>query len=144
MKIQFGIRYKIETISKFMSKPVISLITSPDKLFNDNPSVLLVNPSDSLKESFNNCAAELKDSINLYLFEGEDVGWLIDIAQSCDYIILDVDNTRQSQWIVGYLLQMSKTFYLTNDTNIVYNKINVNKIFEFEQFMEGVNYFEIQ
>ena len=72
------------------------------------------------------------------------MGWLLDIAQSCDYIILDIDNTKQNQWLIGYLLNQSKTFYLTNEPNIVYNKINVNRIFEFEQFMEGVKYFEIQ
>ena len=36
-----------------MSEPILNLITSPDKLFNDNPSLLLVNPSDSIKENFN-------------------------------------------------------------------------------------------
>ena len=36
-----------------MSDPLINLITAPDKLLNNNPSVLLVNPSDQLKENFN-------------------------------------------------------------------------------------------
>ena len=127
-----------------MSKPIISLITSPDKLFNDNPSILLVNPSNDLKESFNECATKLNTSINLYLYDNDELGWLLDIAQSCDYIILDIDNTKENHWIIGYLLHFNKTFYLTNGANLVYNKINVNRIFEFQQFMEGVKYFEIQ
>ena len=36
-----------------MSKPILNLITYPDKLFNDNASLLLVNPSDTIKENFN-------------------------------------------------------------------------------------------
>ena len=43
-----------------MSEPILNLITSPDKLFNDNPSLLLVNPSDSIKENFNHFAQKLK------------------------------------------------------------------------------------
>lgn len=128
-----------------MTKPVISLITAPDKLFNADTSILLVNPSDALKESFNDQATKIKKSINLYLYEfEEDILWLLDVAQSCDYIILDIDNTKDNHWLIGYFLTFGKTYYLTNGSDIVYNKVNVNRIFEFQQFMEGVNYFEIQ
>ena len=35
-----------------MEDPVINLITPPDKLYNDNRSFLLMNPSDIVKEQF--------------------------------------------------------------------------------------------
>lgn len=128
-----------------MPDPVISLITFPDKLFNANPSVLLVHPSDDLKNSFNDAALDLKSSINLYLFENDDnLLWLLDVVSAVDYIILDIDNTHNNQWIIGHLLHFDKTYYLTSTANSVYNKLNVNRIFEFKQFMEGVNYLEIQ
>ena len=124
-----------------MSEPILNLITSPDKLFNDSASLLLVHPSDALKESFNESALQLDCPINLYLHETQDLEWLLDVAESVDYIILDIDNIKVNHWIIGFLLAKRKTFYLTNATNIVYNVVNVNKIYEINQFLEGVNYF---
>ena len=128
-----------------MSDPLINLITAPDKLLNSNPSVLLVNPSDQLKENFNSHAGNINRAINLYLFENNEseIGWLLDIVSSVDYIILDIDNTKIQQWIIGYILNFGKTFYLTNTKDIMYNIVNVNRIYELKQFMEGVKYFEV-
>tara|TARA_B100000085_G_scaffold285102_1_gene319995 strand:- start:1457 stop:1852 length:396 start_codon:yes stop_codon:yes gene_type:complete len=129
-----------------MNDPVLNLITSPDKLFNNNPSLLLVNPSDTIKENFNFHAKEFKSGVNLYLYENieEELGWLLDIVQSVDHIVLDIDNTKNNHWIIGHLLGFGKTFYLTNTPNPVYNVINNNRIYELKQFMEGVKYFGIQ
>ena len=128
-----------------MSDPLINLITAPDKLLNSNPSVLLVNPSDQLKENFNSHAGNINRAINLYLFENNEseIGWLLDIVSSVDYVILDIDNTKIQQWISGYILNFGKTFYLTNTKDIMYNIVNVNRIYELKQFMEGVKYFEV-
>lgn len=124
-----------------MSEATINLITSPDKLFNETASLLLVNPSDALKEDFNLNALKLEVPLNLYLYEEAELGWLLDVVQSVDYIILDLDNVKENHWIIGYLLSKDKTFYLTNTTNSVYNTVNFNKIYEISQFLEGVNYF---
>ena len=128
-----------------MSEPVLNLITYPDKLFNDNTSLLLVNPSDTIKENFNHYAQKFQSNINLYLFENkvEELGWLIEVAQTVDHIVLDIDNTKIDPWIIGYLLSFGKTFYLTNTPESVYNVINNNRIYELNQFMEGVKYFGI-
>lgn len=129
-----------------MSEPVLNLITSPDKLFNDNPSLLLVNPSDSIKENFNHFAQQFESNVNLYLHENteDNISWLIEVAQVVDHIVLDIDNTKVAPWIIGYLLGFGKTFYLTNTPESVYNVINNNRIYELKQFMEGVKYFGIQ
>lgn len=129
-----------------MSEPILNLITSPDKLFNDNPSLLLVNPSDSIKENFNHFAQQFERDVNLYLHENteDNLNWLIEVAQVVDHIILDIDNTKVAPWIIGYLLGFGKTFYLTNTPESVYNVINNNRIYELKQFMEGVKYFGIQ
>ena len=128
-----------------MSEPVLNLITYPDKLFNDNTSLLLINPNDTIKENFNHYAQKFESNINLYLFENkvEELGWLIEVAQTVDHIVLDIDNTKIDLWIIGYLLSFGKTFYLTNTPESVYNVINNNRIYELNQFMEGVKYFGI-
>jgi len=129
-----------------MSEPVLNLITSPDKLFNDDPSLLLVNPSDTVKENFNHYAQKFESNVNLYLYENSetDLRWLLEVAEIVDYIILDVDNTKVSPWIIGHLLGFGKTFYLTNTPESVYNVINNNRIYELKQFIEGVKYFGVQ
>jgi hypothetical protein len=129
-----------------MLDPVLNLITSPDKLFNKTPSLLLVNPSDIIKENFNSLAIKFESDVNLYLYENieEELSWLLEVAQSVDYIVLDIDNTKDHHWIIGYLLGFNNTFWLTNGSESVYNIINNNRIYELNQFMEGVKYFGIQ
>jgi|TARA_R110000803_G_scaffold100142_1_gene168288 hypothetical protein len=129
-----------------MLDPVLNLITSPDKLFNKTPSLLLVNPSDIIKENFNSLATKFESDVNLYLYENieEELSWLLEVAQSVDYIVLDIDNTKDHHWIIGYLLGFNNTFWLTNGSESVYNIINNNRIYELNQFMEGVKYFGIQ
>ena len=129
-----------------MLDPVLNLITSPDKLFNKTPSLLLVNPSDIIKENFNSLATKFESDVNLYLYENieEELSWLLEVAQSVDYIVLDIDNTKDHHWIIGYLLGFNNTFWLTNGRESVYNIINNNRIYELNQFMEGVKYFGIQ
>tara|TARA_A200000159_G_scaffold105524_1_gene98182 strand:- start:1189 stop:1584 length:396 start_codon:yes stop_codon:yes gene_type:complete len=128
-----------------MSKPILNLITYPDKLFNDNASLLLVNPSDTIKENFNHYASQFKADVNLYLYENkeDELSWLLEVAQSVDHIVLDIDNTKIGHWFIGYLLGFGKTFYLTSAPESVYNVINNNRIYELKQFMEGVKYFGI-
>ena len=129
-----------------MLDPVLNLITSPDKLFNKTPSLLLVNPSDIIKENFNSLATKFESDVNLYLYENieEELSWLLEVAQSVDYIVLDIDNTKDHHWIIGYLLGFNNPFWLTNGSESVYNIINNNRIYELNQFMEGVKYFGIQ
>ena len=123
-----------------MTAPVINLITPPDKLFNDDPSILLVNPNDNIKNQMNEVLKDLDTRINLYLYdksETADQTWLIDIANSVNSIIVDIDNTHDEQWLIGYLLSFSKTFYLTNRDFIPYNVINTNRIYDVKQVVEG-------
>lgn len=126
-----------------MSKPTVNLITSPDKLLNDNLSFLLLNPSVTVKEQFNDMLKELSDApINLYLSEDEnDIAWVLDVAQSVNYIIIDIDNTKESQWVIGHLLSFDKTYYLTNQAEMQYNILNINRVYDIRQIAEGENYF---
>ena len=139
----FGTQYtRISNIT--MSEPTVNLITSPDKLLNSNLSFLLLNPSVTVKEQFNDMLKELSDApINLYLWDNQspNISWLLDIAQSVDYIIVDIDNTKELQWVIGYLLSFDKTFYLTNQVEMQYNILNINRVYDIRQIAEGENYF---
>ena len=73
------------------------------------------------------------------MFDAEtpDVGWLLDVVNQVDTIILDVDNTRNEyQWLIGYLLSFDKTFYLTKAEEMSYNVINTRRIYDVRQIAE--------
>mgnify|MGYP001027582261 CR=1 FL=1 len=128
-----------------MRDPKLNLITTPDTLFNNNPSVLLVNPDNIIKESLNDILKNIKNDLNLYLYEEithNDIDWLINVSKTVDYIILNIDECNLTQWLVGFLLSMNKTFYLTTGAGLQYNIINVNRVYDLNQFAEGVKYFE--
>ena len=81
-----------------MSK--INLITPPDKLKNDLPSVLIVNPDQGIKQQFNDVAKQIKTDFNLYMFEeevGADIDWLLDVANYVDHILINIDMCITSQ-----------------------------------------------
>ena len=111
----------------------INLITAPDKIYNEDLSILLVNPSDELKEEFNKLLESANiDTLNLYYFaESEDNNqeWLLDVINFVNYIILDVDQCYDTKWLVGYILNNSKTYWLTNQSNMLYNTINNNRVY---------------
>lgn len=127
-----------------MAKAVINLITPPDKLYTNALSFFLINPNNVVKEQFNDVFKKLKRTVNLYLFEERhtpDITWLIDVIHHVDYVILDIDNSEEIRWMIGYILSFDKTYYLTKDMVWPYNIINSNRIFEVQQFAEVEKYF---
>lgn len=127
-----------------MAKAVINLITPPDKLYTKALSFFLINPNNVVKEQFNDVFKKLKRTVNLYLFEERhtpDITWLIDVVHHVDYVILDIDNSEEIRWMIGYILSFDKTYYLTKDMVWPYNIINSNRIFEVQQFAEVEKYF---
>ena len=98
--------------------PKLNLITQPDKLFNGNISVLLINPKTSVKQEFNKKALMFKKDINLYMFEvvdpdeQQDMKWLIEIVNSVDVIILDINGTFKDRWLLGYILNKPNCYLL--------------------------------
>ena len=136
--VHYGRTYLRNNITNYMSSYVINLITPPDKLFNNNTSILLVNPSDYLKEDINTCLKNIKQDLNLYLYEESDIAWLLDVINSVDYILLDINNVQDNHWVIGYILSKQNCFYLTNDQELSYNNINRNRVYDAKQFLEGV------
>jgi|TARA_B110000438_G_scaffold26985_1_gene25781 hypothetical protein len=132
-----------------MAKPTINLITSPDKVHSSELSFLLINPSSIVKEQFNDVIKEVKRTVNLYLYEefseagygDTDVEWLLEVLHMVDYVILDIDNTKNIEWLVGHILSFDKTYYLTTHPLRSYNILNTNRVFDIKQIAEGVNYF---
>lgn len=115
----------------------IKLITAPDKLYNNTYSILTIFPSTDIKEQLQTVLLKSYDNINLYLYENTkdsaDPEWLMDVFSMCDICIMDIDNiVSDLKPIQGYFLAFDKTYWLTNGENPYYNKLNSNRIYNFE------------
>jgi hypothetical protein len=122
-----------------MSK--INLITAPDRLHNSNVSVLLINPSDAVKLDFNRAVLNLNKDINLYLYETSvnNDEWLITVSNTVDHIVLDISHTGKDFWLLGYLLNLPHTHYLSVQDPTPYHLLNVNRIYDFTALVEKIN-----
>lgn len=113
----------------------INLITYPDKLHNNADSVLLVSPSQPVMADFQSTIlANAQDDLNVYAYEsGEPVDWLLDVAAIVDMIIIDIDNVDLPERnLLSFLIAKSKTYWLTNVQDIVYNYISKQRIYNFK------------
>ena len=117
-----------------MAKPTINLITAPDKLHTTELSFLLLNPSNSIKEQFNDVIKSVDRTVNLYLYEeypetgyaDRDVEWLLDVIQLVDYIILDIDMIKDLEWLVGHILSFDKTIFCSS-SNFIFSLFLANR-----------------
>jgi len=120
----------------------INLITAPDRLYNSNISILLINPSETVKTDFNQAILNLKQDINLYLYEDtpvKDLDWLITVSNTVDYIVLDISNSNKEFWLLGYILSLSHTHYLSASNETPYHLLNNNRIYDFSALVEKLN-----
>ena len=117
----------------------INLITYPDKLFSDSLHLLLINPSNDLKNSLQKDF--LKDAncnINCYLFENikptaAEIDWLLSVFHKSNITIIDVDNTAPwARELLSYMIAKPKTYWLTNNHNSVYNILSNNRVYNLD------------
>lgn len=110
------------------------LITPPDKLFNQNYSVVLIYPSDAVREQAQEILANTQGQINIYLYnlpeEEADVDWLLTTSKMSNIVILDYDNSpAHVKTLSSYLVSLPHTYWLTNDDWMLYNKLSPNRIY---------------
>ena len=128
----------------------ITVITPPDKIFNQDYSFLLIYPSSNVKEQFQRAIAYLDIPITVYYYEPEEldanVDWLLSVAKITRTVILDLDNCPPKiRQIAAYILSNSNTYWLTNSNDNYYNKLSVNQVYnlDFIQQLLG-DYIEAQ
>ena len=128
----------------------INIITPPDILFNDAYSMLLVYPSKPLQEELQDTfLSSTKMDVNVYYFDQpnytkQDVDWLLNIFKISETVIVDVDNT--SPWardLLGYMIAKTKTYWLTNGQDSVYNSLSNNKVYNLD-FMSNIGDDEVE
>lgn len=123
--------------------PDINLITAPDRLFNTAISFLLIYPSKSTKEQFNNLIGNSEGSYNVYLYENEsdshESDWLFSTAKIVDYTIIDLDYCPVEIRDLGsYFISQSNTYWLTNGEQMFYNKLSNKRIYSLDYFNDKI------
>lgn len=122
--------------------PNITVITPPDKLFNNNKTILLIYPSDTLKTEFQTVVQDWEIDFNLYIYALEptehDFDWLLTVSKLSDIVIFDIDNSASEvRDLTSYLVANTNTFWLTNSIDPVYNKLSMNRIFDLSFLKQG-------
>lgn len=123
----------------------INVITPPDVLHNHATSVLVVQPSETLRIQLQNVLEGYTKPINIYLYdpqvaEESSISWLLNIAKICNFTILDLDNiTSLEKNFASYLISLPKTFYLTNDITTPYNLLSANRIYDLDWLLPKLN-----
>lgn len=112
----------------------ITLITPPDKVFNQSTSCLLIYPSNSVKEQAQTILNNAVGHRNVYMYsvsdDESDIDWLLSIAKMSDVVILDLDNcSRHVKMLAAYIISLPQTYWLTNEDKWLYNKLSPNRIY---------------
>jgi phosphoribulokinase len=114
----------------------INLITPPDKLYNDNLNILLIHPSLEIQNDLQNqILPSLDTSINIYFYDKkiyikEDVDWLLSVFHLSNIALIDLDNLPSHvKDLASYFIAKSKTYWLTNSVDNVYNHLSPNRIY---------------
>jgi len=117
----------------------INLITPPDKLFNLNPSYLLVKPSTKVKLQFQQLLSQSDADLNVYVYDQDeaDIEWMLSVSQQVDFIIIDIDNCDSiTKNFISFLLAQPNTHYLTNDEITPWGLISRNRIYNLDWILD--------
>lgn len=114
----------------------ITLITPPDKIYNDAIGLLLLFPNKDLQaEIQQEIFPVVSDPLNVYLYDKEqysvsDMDWLMSVFTLADMVLIDIDNCPPYvRDLASYMIAKPKTYWLTNSLDPVYNYISKNRIF---------------
>jgi flagellar biosynthesis protein FliP len=112
----------------------ITLITPPDKVFNQNTNIFLLYPSEKIKSDLQDVLADTVSPVNIYLYENtdeHDIDWLLSIHKLSDIVLVELEQLpSEIKQIEAYLISQSNTYWLTKGENVWYNKLSVNKIYD--------------
>lgn len=117
----------------------INLITPLDKFFGDNNRLLILFPSQSLQNDLqNDILNKIDDDLDIYVFqepiyEPAKLDWLMTVFHMADTVIVDIDNCAPYiRDLLSFMIAKSKTYWLTNGENSVYNHLSNKRIFNLE------------
>jgi hypothetical protein len=115
----------------------IKIITPPDKLYDKAFNIMLMYPNNLIKDDLQQILAESLTDVNIYLYDlGKDdhaPDWLLSTFAISDVVIANLDDfENEIVALTSYFISFPKTFWLTNQENLYYNKISVNRVYSLD------------
>lgn len=112
----------------------VNLITPFDILHDDSYQMLVLYPSSNTQKALqHDFLGKVDFNVNLYYYDKsnyqkEEIDWLLNCFNIAETVIIDVDNVAPHiRDLLGYFISKSKTYWLTNSQDSVYNHISRNK-----------------
>lgn len=117
------------------------LITPPDKIYNRNQNLLLIYPTDNIKQEIQHIFEINDDSWNVYLFEDTDINqnitWLLDMHRICDVTIIDIDNIPSfMRDLISYFISFTNTYWRSQGENLLYNRLSCTRFWHCEDIQK--------
>lgn len=112
---------------------LITIITPPDKLYNNSKSIMVITPSNSIKLQLQTFLSEYPDEMNVYVYDqdDDDIEWLLSVIKASDCVIFDIDNSGQTiRNLSGFIVSQKNVFYLTKDSKTPYNMLSKNRVYD--------------
>jgi hypothetical protein len=110
--------------------------------------MLLVCPSTKVQDELQKTHfPKAKEDINVYYFDKssynkDEIDWLLNVFQQCDVVIVDIDNCPPFiKDAVSFMIAKTKTYWLTNSHDTVYNHISKNKVYTLDFLSKIGDYF---
>lgn len=120
----------------------IKIITEPDRIYDQSQTLLVIAPSEILKEAVHNYAINCDQHLNIYLYSTTDsnIEWLLSVANSVDNILIDMDNCpKDVRHFFGYLLSLPNTYYKCENMLAQWDLLNKNRFYDFPKLKEENN-----
>lgn len=112
---------------------LITIITPPDKLYDNSKSIMVITPSNSIKLQLQTFLSEYPDEMNVYVYDqdDDDIEWLLSVIKASDCVIFDIDNSGQTiRNLSGFIVAQKNVFYLTKDSKTPYNMLSKNRVYD--------------
>ena len=120
----------------------VLVVTPPDKVYDDSPKVLLINPCDKLKNDISEFLKTVEQNVVVYLYdnvEEHDAEWMLSAINEADMVFYDMDFADQLvRSIDGYIISKNKTYWLTKGENVVYNILSKNRIYNLDWLYNSI------
>jgi len=120
----------------------INVITPPDKLFNNNASILMVKPTNETKQHFQKYISKVVQELNVYVYEESemDIDWLLSVHSYADVTIIDIDNCDPiTKNFITFMIAQPDTYYITKDEITPYGIISKSRIYD----LDSIPFFRI-
>jgi hypothetical protein len=121
------------------TKKKIKIITAPDRIYDQSQTMLVITPSESLKDAVQKYALDCSEHLNIYLYTGDEdnIAWLLSVANSVDNILIDMDNSPISvSQFFAYILSIPATYYRCTNMQAPWDLINKNRFYDFPKLTE--------